>query len=112
MTRSCGQLMMELNKFKGGGQLLHRTISYLPDRFRFEDRWMRALHLLDAQTSLHPRILWGDADAVAPVGIPNSLHEVALKTHPPEFLRGAGHFLMLEQPEEWAVRVLRLTGVV
>ena len=104
--------MLDHNAYNGGGPQLYRTIYYLNDRKAFEGRWMRSLRAIDTGAcGIHPRIVWGDADAVAPVAIAESLHTTALRTFPPTYIRGAGHFLMLERPVEWVGAVLEAAGV-
>ena len=73
------------------------SISY---RRRFEDRWYGALRHLDIPCL----VFWGDSDAVAPMAIPQFLAANVLpaKMFSGKVLKGAGHFIMLERPEEWA----------
>ncbi len=75
-----------INRVNGGMDIMHKTISYLSDRYcsmttiactkaislsrrRFEPRWLDALARLDIPCML----LWGDSDSVAPMDIPKSL---------------------------------------
>ena len=77
----------------GGKRLGHRTISYLHDRLvkyllltfdslilqliklpiraRFEPRWLKSL----SESEIPIMVMWGDADAVAPIEIAKSLGE-------------------------------------
>ena len=96
--------IFEINRYKGGNKLFHKTVSYLSDRKRFEPRWLASLSKLDIPCML----LWGDSDAVSPTTIPKSLamdflphHLVTGKT-----LQGTGHFLMLERPRDWAQLII------
>ena len=57
-------------------------------------------------------VFWGDEDSVAPMEIAKSL---AREVIPPKMFTGrtlkqAGHFLMLERPEEWAKTVIAFVG--
>ena len=80
--------MEALISFNGGRRLGHRSISYLHDRFvkyfaigiiqihlriraRFEPRWLKSL----SKSEIPIMVLWGDADAVAPIEIAKSLSE-------------------------------------
>lgn len=88
-------------KLNGGKRLAHRTISYLHDRARFEPRWLKSL----SESEIPFMVLWGDADAVAPIEIAKSLGEeghIGYKYLTGRTLKDVGHFLMLEAPEKWA----------
>merc|ERR1719369_126079 len=102
------QIIM-LNKYKGGSALTYKTISYLKDRARFEPRWMKSLSNLDIPIHL----MWGDDDAVSPMTIPASLAEIIDKQYlTVKTVRNTGHFISLEQPEEWATNILDFVGKV
>jgi len=93
--------MEALISFNGGRRLGHRTISYLHDRARFEPRWLKSL----SKSEIPIMVLWGDADAVAPIEIAKSLGEeghIGHKYLTGRTLKDVGHFLMLEAPEKWA----------
>lgn len=99
--------LLALNRFDGADLVIHRTIHYLADRRRYETRWLRALARIDMPV----RIVWGDSDAVAPPAIAHTLastvNPTALEGGPGAvtWLRGRGHFLMLEDPEGWVAAV-------
>jgi len=102
MEKDIQQIMM-MNKYKGGSRITYKTISYLHDRARFETRWLRSL----SQLYLPVQLMWGDDDAVSPMAIPASIAELidpAFLTVTP--IKNTGHFLMLEQPEQWARNIL------
>jgi len=97
------QQIQMLNKYKGGSAITYKTISYLKDRARFEPRWLRSLSNLQ----LPIQLMWGDDDAVSPMTMPAALAEIIN----PKFLtvraiKNTGHFLALEQPEEWSENIL------
>lgn len=96
------QALMSLN---GGDKIIHKTISYLHDRSRFETRWLKSLEHLDVPCLL----FWGDADAVSPMEIPKSLARdiIPPKVFNGKTLKDGGHFLMLERPEEYAKTILQ-----
>jgi len=96
-----------LNKYKNGKCIFHKTISYLSDRARFEQRWFESLSKLE----LPVQLMWGDSDSVAPISIPQTL----AKLINPNFLTftvlpDAGHFLTLERPELWINRVINFVS--
>jgi len=102
MEKDIQQIMM-MNKYKGGSTITYKTISYLHDRARFETRWLRSL----SQLHLPVQLMWGDDDAVSPMTIPASIADhidPALLTM--TTMKNTGHFLMLEEPEEWARNIL------
>ena len=72
---------------------------------RFEDRWYASLRQLDIPCML----FWGDSDAVAPMAIPHFLaaNVIPSKVFTGKVMKGAGHFTMLERPNEWAKTVLQ-----
>lgn len=89
---------------QGGGRLLmHRLITYLQDRRRFErDRWLPALGRL--QVPLH--LCWGRADAVAREQIVDHLLAQVCPQAQVTRLPGVGHFAQLSDPEPWTRAVL------
>ena len=92
-----------INRYKNGNLLTHLTIGYLHDRSRFEMRWMKSLENLN---SIQTFLLWGNEDAVAPMSIPLALKENIKDTLVDFRTMETGHFLMLEDPETWALNVL------
>eukprot|EP01126_Amoeba_proteus_P002756 TRINITY_DN10890_c0_g1_i3.p1 TRINITY_DN10890_c0_g1~~TRINITY_DN10890_c0_g1_i3.p1 ORF type:complete len:153 (+),score=21.91 TRINITY_DN10890_c0_g1_i3:466-924(+) len=91
-----------LNRFNGGNNILHKTIYYLWDRQHFEFRWFDALRNLDIPV----RFVWGDSDAVSPLDIPRSFIGMIPGLTEMKIIKGAGHFLMLERPEDWVNNVV------
>jgi len=91
--------IIDINKYKGGNKITHKTVTYLRDRARFEPRWLSSLSRLD----IPALVFWGDSDAVAPMTIPRSLSTILPHQHlVGRTLQDTGHFLMLERPEQWA----------
>ena len=87
--------------------------------FRFEPRWLKSL----SQLKIPIQLLWGDSDSVSPVAIPTRLaahinpdyltFKLMSKTgemwrcrQPGISLFIKGHFLTLEQPEDWIQSIL------
>ena len=85
-----------LYQFKGGALIGDKTIYYLWDRAHFEFRWFDALSSLDLPT----RLIWGDSDSVSPIKIPQFINSL-LPTAQLKYIKGAGHFIMLERPKIW-----------
>ena len=73
-------------------------------RARFEPRWFAALRQFNAPIQLY----WGDSDAVSPLSIPMFLRDNVLPKNSTIYqtLKDAGHFLMLENPEEWSKSIV------
>ncbi len=95
--------MQALMRLKGGDRLVHKTMLYLHDRARFEPRWLKALK--DSK-DLPVMVFWGDSDAVAPKEIAISLADyIKPEAFTGRTMKGAGHFLMLEQPQKWAATI-------
>ena len=82
---------------------MHKTIYYLWDRAHFEFRWFAALRHPDFRI----RFVWGDSDAVAPRTIPEFFMTL-ISGMELQFIKRAGHFLMLEKPEAWLEEVIKV----
>ena len=95
--------IIELIGFKGGAAISDKTIYYLWDRAHFEFRWFEALAHLD----LDVRFIWGDSDAVSPTTIPEFFASF-VPTAQVSTMKKAGHFIMLEQPQEWVKRICEI----
>merc|ERR1719507_1499322 len=95
--------ILDLIEYNGGHLITDKTMSYLMDRARFEPRWFAALRKFNIPVQL----CWGDSDAVSPLGIPLHIRDNVLPrtTSTYNTLKGVGHFLMLESPDEWSKMV-------
>ncbi len=85
-----------------GHLLLPRLIRYIDERRQHEQRWTGAIEA-------HPtpmRIVWGDADPIAIVGMAETLAGRADGAADLVVLDGIGHFPMIEAPERFAEEVL------
>ena len=101
------EIMYESLLHNNGNFRLPSTISYLSDRYRFQNsRWIPALQQL-AQSGLKINLCWGSNDAVAPFAIAlrlsKDIPEANLKV-----LEGIGHFSMIETPQQWSKTILSL----
>ena len=94
----------------GGHRITADLIRYLPDRAAFEPRWHPAMaRLHEVAHRGRCGFVWGDSDAVAPMAILETL-DVALTRRACErvVLRGRGHFVQLEAPDEWVRGVVQI----
>ncbi len=86
----------ELISHRGGHLLLPRTIRYIEERRRYQDRYTGAIES-------HPSplgVLWGTDDPIAVADMATRLH----RTRPDSqlvWLHDVGHYLMLEAPDEF-----------
>jgi len=111
-------LMTEVCGLYGGGMILHLSISYLRERPVLEPRWYAALRRFAGQCECAEHadgagtgcrrnsvdFIWGDSDAVSPPEMPRIVAAAAgvEAVSRIQYVEGAGHFWMMEQPEEWA----------
>ena len=87
---------------RGDGVLRAPAVStYLGDRLRFEERWLPPLERLD----LPAHVLWGRRD---PIAVPAIAERLAARIPGARltWLEEAGHYPMLETPEDFARAVL------
>jgi pimeloyl-ACP methyl ester carboxylesterase len=76
----------------------HLTIRYIADRRRFEAaRWLPSL----GRVTQPIHLCWGDADAVARVGIAHWLKANVCPHAHLSVMRDVGHFCQLSDPETW-----------
>lgn len=94
-----GQCQMVIRD--GGQQLLPRTIRYIEERRRREDRFTGAIEGHDSPLS----VVWGADDPIAVASMTARLEQARPGT-PIEMLDGVGHFPMVEAPERFATAVL------
>ncbi len=95
-------LMFAALSYKNGKRLGWKLIKYLDERERFQNtRWLPALRDADCPV----RIIWGDADAVAPVAIARYLKEHVCPAAELKILPGVGHFAQLDAPDVWNAAV-------
>ena len=92
-----------VNACNGGMRLMHKTILYLEDRYKFEYEWIQALTEIHAEKEIPVWFYWGAQDTVSPMRIPRA---VLKKTNGNEANQlqtneEVGHFLMLEGPQPW-----------
>lgn len=92
--------------YRGGRARMPQLIGYVRERYRFATRWTGALSRLDLPTL----VLWGEEDPVAVRGIAERLvREIpGASAH---WLRGVGHYPMLEAADEWASAIAEFLAV-
>lgn len=98
--------IMALNDFKGGTKIMNKLIFYLNERPERERKWYGCL----GNTTVRLGFVWGDQDPVNPLSTAKYVVSEVLKDKKIEFkvLKGAGHFLMIENPEGWLNHVSNL----
>ena len=98
--------MMALNDFKGGTKIMNKLIFYLNERPEREQKWYGCLR----NTNIRLGFVWGDKDPVNPLDTAKYVVLEELKNRKVDLkvLKGAGHFLMIENPEGWLNHVLNL----
>lgn len=93
--------MWRLLEREHGRDRFPRITRYLHERERLWDRWVGALTRLDLSTL----ILWADRDPVAVPAIAEALAD-EIPSARLDWMRGVGHFPMLEAPEDFVRHVL------
>lgn len=91
----------ELISYHQGHRLLPRTIRYIEDRRRNEERYTGAIES-------HPSpltIVWGEDDPIAVVAMAHRLHDVRPDASL-EVLEGVGHYPMIEAPGRFLAAAL------
>lgn len=127
MNQDIADLIM-ISHWNGGHKLMSALIRYLPERRLFdESRWLPSLKPFFSSSSssslvddkkketrvIRCAIIWGDADAVAPVAIAKSVYEEWMG-NPLKgrceliWMKNRGHFIQLEDPEIWAANVAKV----
>jgi pimeloyl-ACP methyl ester carboxylesterase len=94
--------MWKLIELNGGRKIIHKLTQYITERYQYWDRWVGAVK----ETLIPTKILWAKND---PIAIPEIAELLASEIHNNEliWLENTGHFLMLENPEEWLQHILK-----
>ena len=85
-----------------GRKVIHQLTNYINERYYFWHRWIGALK----ETQIPTKIIWAKNDPIAIPKIAELLHE-EIPDNKLFWMENCGHFLMLEQPEEWTKLVLK-----
>ena len=90
--------MIELN---GGRKIIHKLTQYITERYTYWDRWVGGLE----ETQIPTKIVWAKND---PIAIPEiaKLLSSEIPNNELIWMENTGHFLMLENPEEWVTNIL------
>lgn len=84
-----------------GRKVIHYLTNYINERYYFWHRWIGALK----ETQIPTKIIWAKNDPIAIPKIAEMLH-TEIPNNTIYWINNCGHFLMLEQPEEWLKSVL------
>tara|TARA_R110002072_G_scaffold33696_16_gene101867 strand:+ start:9686 stop:10549 length:864 start_codon:yes stop_codon:yes gene_type:complete len=94
--------MWHLIELNGGREIIHKLTQYITERYQYWDRWVGALK----ETSIKTKIIWAKND---PIAIP-AIAELLASEIPNNqlfWIENTGHFLMLENPDEWVKIILK-----
>lgn len=93
--------MWKLIELNGGRKIIHKLTQYITERYQYWDRWIGAI----TETQIPTKIIWAKND---PIAIPEIAELLASEIPNNEliWLENTGHFLMLENPEEWLSKIL------
>jgi pimeloyl-ACP methyl ester carboxylesterase len=94
--------MWHLIELNGGREIIHKLTQYITERYQYWDRWVGSLK----ETSIKTKIIWAKND---PIAIP-AIAELLASEIPNNqlfWIENTGHFLMLENPDEWVKIILK-----
>lgn len=89
----------EQSRLSNGKYRLTEQITYIDDRYRHESRWWRNLLRWQRKGAGRVMLIWGGADAVAPVAIYEEAVGLLGKSTVSRVLPNLGHWLMQEDPK-------------
>ena len=95
--------MWKMLLYNNGREVLPQVSLYIRERYRFWHRWIGALR----NTEQHINYFWATQDPVAIKDMATVLHQETPNSSL-KWLDRAGHYPMLEKPEEWANGLLEL----
>ena len=94
--------MWQLIELNGGRKIIHKLTQYITERYQYWDRWIGAIK----ETQIATTIIWAKND---PIAIP-AIAELLASEIPNNqlfWIENTGHFLMLENPDEWVKIILK-----
>ena len=93
--------MWNLIELNGGRKIIHKLTQYITERYTYWDRWVGGLE----DTQIPTKIVWAKND---PIAIPEiaKLLSSEIPNNELVWMENTGHFLMLENPEEWLRLIL------
>ena len=86
-----------------GRKVIHLLSNYINERYYYWHRWIGALK----ETQIPTKIIWAKNDPIAIPLIAETLH-AEIQNCELVWMDNTGHFLMIENPEEWVKIVLNL----
>ena len=94
--------MWTLLNYNQGKKVIHQLTQYITERYTYWDRWIGAVKV----TQIPTKIVWAKND---PIAIPKIAETLASEIPNNEliWMENTGHFLMLENPNEWVKLVLK-----
>lgn len=95
------EMWFQLN-YNQGKKVIHQLTQYITERYTFWDRWIGAVK----ETLIPTKIIWAKND---PIAIPKIAETLASEIPNNEliWMENTGHFLMLENPDEWIQLILK-----
>ena len=93
--------MWKLIELNGGRKIIHKLTQYITESYQYWDRWVGAIK----ETQVPTKIIWAKNDPIAIPAIAELLHK-EIPNNELIWMENTGHFLMLENPEEWLQLVL------
>ena len=96
------QEMWETLNFNSGKKVIHQLTQYITERYTYWNRWVGAIK----ETQIPTTIIWAKND---PIAIPKIGETLAseIPNNSIIWIENTGHFLMLENPNEWLKAVLK-----
>ena len=100
-SEELNQMWFQIN-YNEGRKILHLLSNYINERYFYWHRWIGALK----ETEIPTKIVWATEDPIAIKAIALQLQK-EISNNQLYWLEDTGHFLMLENPKEWCVIVLK-----
>ncbi len=93
--------MWGILNFNSGKKVIHQLTQYITERYTYWDRWVGAIQATEIATT----IIWAEND---PIAIPKIGETLAseIPNNSIKWIENTGHFLMLENPDQWVKAVL------
>ena len=89
-------------EYNEGRKVIHKISNYINERYYFWHRWIGALK----ETQIPTKIIWAKNDPIAIMEIAELLAS-EIPNNELLTIENTGHFLMIENPEEWLKLVLK-----
>ena len=89
-------------EYNEGRKVIHKISNYINERYYYWHRWIGALK----ETQIPTKIIWAKNDPIAIIEIAELLAS-EIPNNELLTIENTGHFLMIENPEEWLKLVLK-----